>query len=47
MEDSNVNAVKEMVNLISVVRAYESLQKVVQAEDETVAAAIDQVASVR
>lgn len=47
VEESNVNAVKEMVNLITVTRAYESLQKVVQAEDETLAAAIDQVGSVK
>lgn len=46
VEDSNVNAVKEMVELINVTRAYESLQKVVQAEDETTQAAIDQVGSV-
>lgn len=46
VEDSNVNAVKEMVELINVARAYESLQKVVQAEDETTQAAIDQVGSV-
>lgn len=46
VEESNVNAVKEMVTLISVVRAYESLQKVVQAEDETMQVAIDQVGSV-
>jgi len=46
VEKSNVNAVKEMVTLISVVRAYESLQKVVQAEDETVKVAVDQVGSV-
>jgi flagellar basal-body rod protein FlgG len=46
IEDSNVNAVKEMVELITVTRAYESLQKIVQAEDETIQAAIDQVGSV-
>ncbi|MDD3270945.1 MAG: flagellar basal body rod C-terminal domain-containing protein, partial [Syntrophomonadaceae bacterium] len=45
-EDSNINAVKEMVELINVVRAYESMQKVVQAEDETTQVAIDQVGSV-
>lgn len=44
-EESNVNAVKEMVELINVVRAYESMQKVVQAEDEATQAAIDQVGS--
>lgn len=46
MEESNVNAVREMVDLITVVRSYESLQKVVQAEDETIKTAIDQVGSV-
>lgn len=45
IEDSNVNAVKEMVNLISVVRAYESMQKIVQAVDETAQVAIDKVGS--
>ena len=46
IEASNVNAVKEMVELINVVRAYESMQKVVQSEDEVTQAAIDQVGSV-
>ncbi|MGR6837388.1 flagellar hook-basal body protein [Syntrophomonas erecta] len=45
-EESNVNAVQEMVTLISTVRAYESLQKVVQAEDETIRAAIEDIARV-
>ncbi len=45
LEESNVNAIKEMVDLLSVVRAYESLQKVVQAEDEAAGVAIDQVGS--
>lgn len=45
LEMSNANAVKEMVTLISVVRAYESCQKVVQAEDELMSVAIDQVGS--
>jgi len=45
LESSNVNAIMEMVDLLSVVRAYESLQKVVQAEDETAGVAIDQVGS--
>jgi len=46
IEDSNVNAVQEMVTLISCTRAYESLQKMVQAEDELNDVAINQVASV-
>lgn len=45
IEQSNVNAVKEMVTLITVVRAYESLQKVVQAEEELNDVAINQVGS--
>lgn len=45
-EASNVNAVKEMVSLINVVRAYEVCQKVVQAEDETLSKAIDEVGRV-
>ena len=32
---SNVNVIREMVNLISVQRAYEANAKVVQAHDET------------
>ncbi len=44
-ESSNVNAVSEMVTLISVVRSYEAMQKVVQAEDESLKTAI-QVGSV-
>ena len=43
IEDSNVNAVQEMVTLISCTRAYESLQKMVQAEDELTGVAIDDV----
>jgi len=45
LEGSNVNAVREMVDLITAVRSYESLQKVVQAEDETAGIAIDKVGS--
>ncbi len=43
LEQSNVNAVKEMVTLLEAVRSYEMLQKVVQAEDELTQAAIDKV----
>lgn len=46
IELSNVNAVKEMVTLINVVRAYEALQKMVQAEDDTIGKAIESVGSV-
>ncbi len=47
LEMSNANAIQEMVSLITVVRAYESCQKVVQAEDELTSVAIDQVGSVK
>ncbi len=45
LESSNVNAVKEMVDLITVVRAYEVLQKVIQAQDETLDKVINQAGS--
>jgi len=43
LEESNVNAVQEMVTLLEAVRCYEMLQKVVQAEDELNQTAIDKV----
>lgn len=45
LEQSNVNAVQEMVVLLGAVRSYETLQKVVQAEDELNQSAIDKVGS--
>jgi flagellar basal-body rod protein FlgG len=45
-ESSNVNTMKEMVNLISATRAYEASQKVVQAVDETMGIAINDVGAV-
>ncbi|NSW82053.1 MAG: flagellar basal-body rod protein FlgF [Syntrophothermus sp.] len=46
LELSNVVAVKEMVELISVLRAYEANQKIVQAHDQTLDAAINRVGAV-
>ncbi len=46
VETSNVSAVREMVELIKATRSYESLQKVIQAEDETLQTAIEKVGSV-
>lgn len=43
LEQSNADAVKEMVTLLAAVRAYEMLQKMVQAEDELTQVAIDKV----
>ncbi|MGB9808825.1 MAG: flagellar basal-body rod protein FlgF [Caldanaerobacter sp.] len=46
LEQSNVNSVKEMVNVISVMRNYESNQKVVTAFDETLGKAVNEVGRV-
>ncbi len=45
-ELSNVNIVKEMVDMISVVRAYEANQKVLQAQDSTLEKAVNQVGAI-
>lgn len=47
VEDSNVNAVSEMIEMIKVTRAYESLQKIVQAQDESLQTVIEKVGTVQ
>jgi len=47
LEGSNVNPVDEMVNLINVVRAYETSQRIIQAQDEMLAKAVNQVGSIK
>lgn len=47
VETSNVNIVREMVDMITVMRAYEANQKVLQAIDSTLDRAVNQVGSVR
>ncbi|NLI59303.1 MAG: flagellar hook-basal body protein [Clostridium sp.] len=47
LEQSNVNAISEMVNMITVMRAYEANQKVLQAQDEALAKAVNEVGRVR
>jgi len=47
LEQSNVNVVNEMINMITVMRAYESNQKVVQALDGTLEKAVNEVGVVR
>lgn len=42
LESANVNAVREMVDLITVVRSYEVMQKVIQSQDETLDRLINQ-----
>lgn len=43
LEMSNVQAVSEMVNLISITRAYESNQKIMQTYDSTLEVAVNQL----
>lgn len=45
-EQSNVNVVSEMVNLISITRAYEANQKVIQSVDSTMELAVSSVGKV-
>lgn len=46
LESSNVSVVKEMVAMISVMRAYETNQKMVQAEDDLTGKAVNEVTKV-
>ena len=46
IETSNVNVVSEMVNMITISRAYQAGQKVVNAADETLDKAVNQVGRV-
>ncbi|MCT4687996.1 flagellar hook-basal body protein [Vallitalea sp.] len=43
LESSNVNTVREMVDMISVMRTYEANQKVIQTQDETLKKAVNEV----
>lgn len=47
IEQSNVNVVNEMINMITVMRAYESNQKIIQALDGTLEKAVNEVGAVR
>lgn len=46
LETSNVSVVKEMVSMISVMRSYETNQKMLQAEDDVTGKAVNEVAKV-
>ncbi len=46
LESSNVSVVKEMVAMISVMRAYETNQKMLQAEDDATAKAVGDVGKI-
>jgi flagellar basal-body rod protein FlgG len=43
LEESNVNSIREMVDMINVMRSFESNQKVVQTQDETLGKAVNEV----
>ena len=47
LEMSNVQTVSEMVNLISITRAYESNQKIIQTYDESLGIAVSQLGKVQ
>ena len=47
LEKSNVNSISEMVNMMTVMRSFETDQKVVQAMDETLAKTVSDVGTVR
>ena len=44
LEEANLNAVTEMVDLISAFRAYEASQKVIKTHDETLDRAVNDIA---
>lgn len=47
LEKSNVNVINEMIDMMSVMRSFESDQKVIQTIDETLGKAVNNVGSVR
>lgn len=47
IEQSNVNIVREMVDMITVMRAYEANQKVLQAQDGTLEKVVNEVGALR
>ena len=47
IEQSNVNIVKEMVDMIDVMRSYEANQKILQSEDSTLDKAVNEVGTLR
>jgi flagellar basal-body rod protein FlgF len=47
LEKSNINVINEMTNMMTVMRTFEANQKVVQAMDETLGKAVNEVGTVR
>jgi flagellar basal-body rod protein FlgF len=46
LEGANVNIVREMVEMIEYLRAYETHQRAIQAQDETLGRAINEIARI-
>lgn len=47
VESSNANSIEEMINMINVMRSYETNQKIIQTYDSTLDKAVNQVGAVR
>lgn len=47
VEKSNVNVIKEMVDMMTVIRSFETNQKLIQSIDETLGKAVNELGSVR
>jgi len=47
LEKSNVNVTTEMVNMMEITRNFESDQKIIQAIDETLGKAVNEVGTVK
>lgn len=47
VEQSNVNVIKEMVDMIEVMRSYEANQKVLQTQDNTLDKAVNEIGSLK
>jgi flagellar basal-body rod protein FlgF len=47
LEQSNLDLISEMVNMISVMRTYEANQKALQAQDETLGKSVNEVGNLR
>lgn len=43
VEESNAKSIEEMVNMVNIMRAYESNQKIIQAQDSTLDKAVNEV----
>jgi len=47
VEGANVNSIKEMIGMISVVRSYEANQRILKVQDETLGKAVNDIPSLR